>query len=178
MGLRLQLVFMIIISLFSCKEKHQLYNVEFKLAQFKKIQYDLYNPILNTFKFNSLSRIEHPNYYDYDSYYDYYDTLRFLFYRSESYGFLQEFEYDSTGKLSRTKIYSVLAGIIDKNENLIYIDYFYLKGNLRVIRDDLNKKLLFIEAENVIIYEGVLDKGIPFNIKSINIKDYYIRYLN
>ena len=178
--MKLKILMCIFIFLFSisCSEKQPTYEEQFELNRFKMRQYDLYNPILNTFKLDSTARKAHSDNYDFDAYYDDSDTLRYLFYRSESYGYLEEFLYEEDGRLRRVFIYSILSSWLDKGANIIFSDYYYWNGKLKIIRDDLNETFLIINEDTVTIYDGVLESRDEFKIEQKKISDYYIRFLN
>ncbi|RMG39360.1 MAG: hypothetical protein D6732_04275, partial [Methanobacteriota archaeon] len=138
--------------------------------------FDLYNPILNKFKLDSLSRKSYPEHYDFDVYYEA-DTLRYMFFRTESYGYLHKFFYQD-GKLFKVKIYPILAGKVDEGAKIITNWYFYYNNELVAVRDDLNKELYFVNGDMVTIYDGILDPGNGLKIFKKKVSDFYIRLLN
>ncbi len=162
----------IIIGFSQSHKKETTYKEQFNLERFKMKQFDLYNPILNTYKIDPIKRNESPFYYQFDSYFDNNNIVRYSFYRSGSYGYLQEFIYNK-GRLSKVKIYPVLVDLIDDTAGEYTNLYYYINGELKVFKDELNGKLVIIDQNSYYVYDGILSGNDPFSIKKINIDEYY-----
>lgn len=161
-----------------CSDKKITFEEQFDLNRFKLQQFDFYNPILNTFKLDPIERKKHPDYYYFDAYFDDDDRVRYSFYRSGSYGYLQEFIYTNDGRVSKVRIYPILVNSIDKNAEILTNEYYYINGNLKAFRDELNRELILINEDSVFLYKGILSSPNPFCIKKINPNEYFIHLLH
>jgi hypothetical protein len=163
----------------SCGEEQPTYEEQFELRRFRVEHYDLHNPILNTFALDSLARTKHPDYYVYDAYFDEHDTLRYAFFRCDSYGFLFEFHYSVEGKVQWARIYPILTSWVDEGAEINYLSYFYKDGSLVVIKDTLNDELIFVDSMTATVYKGLLESGgtDSLDVRQIPIEDYYVTEL-
>ncbi len=163
----------------SCSAKEPSYQEQFNLTSYRIEHFDEYNPILHTFKIDPVKRKEHPKYYDFDVYIDNNDIVQFSFYRSGSYGYLQQFIYDTRGKIVKAVIYPILADSLDKNAEIYTNQYYYIEDKLEVFADMLNGKLVLIDGNNALVYEGILSTAAdPFSIKKRPIKNYFMPLLH
>lgn len=169
------IVIYIIFFTFSCEENYS-YQVVFKLQNYTERHYDLYNPILNTFKMDSLHREDHPNYYYFDVYYNE-DTLKFFFYRSESYGYLHQIFYNDVGLIDKIKIFPVLGNNIDKNAPIMISKYFYENKKLRIIKNMLSNELIIIDNSDASIYKGIIDTSERFYSFRVKCDEYFKKHL-
>lgn len=168
------MVIVIFAFLLSCTKNEPTYIEQFNLKRFKMKQFDLYNPILNTFKIDPIKRSESPNYYYFDSYFDDNNIIRYSFYRSESYGYLQEFIYNNEGRLLKVKIYPILVDSIHSSAGIYTNQYYYINGDLKAFKDELNGRLVLIDHNLLYIYDGVLSSGnVRFSIKKVKTNDYF-----
>jgi len=171
--------FIIVIGLSSsCGKKSPTYQEQFDLQRFKKRNFDLYNPFLNKFKIDTDEHIKNLDYYSFDAYFDENSIVRYFFYRAESYGYLHEVIYNNEGKLSRVIIYPILVDSIDKGADIMVNNYFYINGELKVFKDELNGNIFVINGDDVFLYKGILapyDKD--FCIEKINPDEYYKKLL-
>jgi hypothetical protein len=171
--------FIIVIGLSSsCGKKSPTYQEQFDLQRFKKRNFDLYNPFLNNFKIDTDERIKNPDYYSFDAYFDENRIVRYFFYRADSYGYLHEIIYNKEGKLSKVIIYPILVDSIDKGADIMVNNYFYINGELKAFKDELNGNIFVINGDYVFIYKGILapyDKD--FCIEKINPDLYYKKLL-
>ncbi|MGD2093219.1 MAG: hypothetical protein PVH61_44070 [Candidatus Aminicenantes bacterium] len=172
-------LFFIIIGLSSsCGKKVSTYQEQFNLKRFKKLNFDLYNPFLNKFKIDTNERIKNPDFFNFDAYFDENSIVRYFFYRTDSYGYLNEVIYNREGELSRIKIYPILVDSIDKGADIMFNSYYYINGELKALKDELNGNIFVINGDYVFIYKGILapyDKD--FCIEKINPDEYYKKLL-
>lgn len=174
-------IIIIIGSILSCsyREKEIPYEEQFNLKRFKLKQFDLYNPILHEFKLDPIKRSKHPDYFDYDVYYDENDVIRYSYFRSDSYGYLQEFTYNDNMNLDIVKIYPISTAWIDRNAKVFKNKYYYFDGELKLIKDDLNNELILFINDNVFLYEGITEfRDSQFNIKKIDPQKYFILFFH
>lgn len=162
----------------SCGKKGPTYEEQFNLKRFELRQFDLYNPFLNNFKIAPNERLKYPDYYSFDAYFDDNDIVRYSFYRTESYGYLQEFIYNNEGKLSQVKIYSILVDSIDKGADIIMNNYYYMNGELKAFKDELNGDIFIINGDSVFMYKGIISPSESFSVKRINPNEYFKKLLH
>lgn len=168
-------IFFIILFIISCEEIKP-YQAVFNLYNYTEKNFDLYNPILNTFTIDSLQRKEHPNYYYFDAYYSG-DTLKFFFYRSESYGYLHQIFYNDIGLIEKIKIFPVLGNNLDGNANIIISKFFYENNKLQIIKDILSDELIFIDNSDAIIYKGIIDTSEKYQSYKVKFDEYFKKNL-
>jgi hypothetical protein len=175
---RLVLTIGVLLSVLSCA-REPTYEETFALSRFRLEHFDTYNPILNQFRMDPMARAEHPEYYDYDAYFDNTGELRYAFFRSESYGFLQDFSYDDQGRLSRVEIYPILGDRIDRSTEVDERKYFYRGNVLLLVRDTLNDELLFLDGDSATVYIGVLARGkSEFRVERVSVGEFYVALLH
>lgn len=159
----------------SCDKKGPTYEEQFDLKRFKLRQFDLYYPILNTFKLSPKQRKEHPKYYSFDAYFDDNDIVKYSFLRAESFGFLFELKYNDSGQILTAVIYPILVNSVRDNAGICINQYYYKNEKLAAYRDELNGNLILIDRDSAFIYEGILSDGInSFSKKKINPNEYVI----
>ena len=174
--MRVCITLFFLLFLLGCSEEKIEYEVQFELSRFEMKQFEFYNPIENLLKLDSISRAKYSDYY-YDAYYDKNGTLRYLYYKCSSYGYLQELYYTESLQLSNVIIYPILADCVDEGASLIYNRYFYVNGKLVALRDNFDDTFLIVDEDSVTVYEGILNISTDFKIRKLAISDYYISYL-
>ena len=100
-----------------------------------------------------------------------------MFYRSDSYGYLQEFTYKKN-LLSLVKIYPILAGSIDYKEEIIRNKYYYMDDKLKVYNDYINDRVHIVDRDSVLVISGILNSSRKFLLRKEKIDEYYFIYLN
>ena len=168
------LVFNCYLVLTSCSENGVSMEDYFGLQKYNVRHYDLYNPVLNSFKIDSTARQKHPNYFLFDCYYDASDTLRYYFARSESYGYLHQMNYDTTGRAKSVKIYPILAGFLDDTEEILTTIYYYDEdGNLICVRDEFHDRIILVSGDSLTIYEGIVSGRNSLTISYATTPEFY-----
>ena len=170
----MSLLFIVLYLSASCKKI--TYKERFKLNNLELKHYDLYNPILNTFKLNPIER-KQDDAYDFDVYLEN-NTIKYSFSWSGSYGYLQEYIYDARGTLSIVNNYPVLGEEVQEREPIYINDYIYSNGKLRAIKDELNSEIIIINDDATYVYRGILRSAEPFEIEKINSSEYFIKHLS
>ena len=175
----LSVTFLLLLGIsYPCSPKELSYQEQFHLMQYRIEHFDLYNPLLHTFKLDPVIRKAHPQQYDFDVYVDEKNVARYSFFRSESYGYLQEFVYNTSGDIVKTVLYPILVDSLDQNAEICTNHYYYLEGELKVFTDMLNGKFILIDGDDALVYEGILSTADPFNIKKRMVNDYFIPLLH
>jgi hypothetical protein len=175
----LVLTIALMLSLPSCEMTGPTYDEQFGLSRFRVEHFDTYNPILNRFRLDPAERAEHPQYYDYDAYFDDAGELRYAFFRSGSYGYLQDFHYDDQGRLSRVEIYPILGDRVDRPMEVESRKYCYRGDELLLVRDTLNDEIFFLDGDSATVYIGVLGTGISeFHVERISVSEFFVDLLH
>jgi len=168
----------VLLSVLSCA-RAPTYDEAFGLSRFRVEHFDTYNPILNQHRLDPTARTEHPRYYDYDAYFDDAGVLRYAFFRSGSYGYLQDFSYNEQGRPSRVEIYPILGPRVDRSAEVHSRKYFYRGNELLLVRDTLNDELLFLEGDSATVYIGALANGkSEFRVERVSVAEFYVALLH
>ena len=146
-------LFLLLIS--ACQNDPQTWEAHFGIQDYEMKEYDLYNLVSNSFRLDPQTRTKYADHSAYKAYYEA-DSLRYLFYTTESYGYVGKFVYCQDGRLDKTILYPVLGASIHDGAKPLIINYFYEEDSLIAIRDDLNDKLFFVQDDTVIVYQGIL----------------------
>jgi hypothetical protein len=172
------IILVLILGLSCSSGKKEPFEKKFNLKRFKLRHFDLYNPLLHTFKVDPVARKEHPAYYRFDVYFDENDIVRYSFYRADSYGYLQKFIYNDAGNVKWVKNFPILVDSIDEGAKISFNGYYYIDGKLKVFSDEMNDELIIIKGDSCMRYLGVINGTPPFQIEKINPKDFFVHALH
>ena len=174
--MRTEYIFLIyLFTLFSCSNQSKYYKDVFNLSSYQEINYDLYNPILNELKVENENNKPDSS-FSFTGYFKN-NKLQFLLYRSESYGYLFKLNYNNDNKLRTTDIYPLLNYELTNDNSISRILYYYKDNELRIIKNELEDKIIFLENNELNIYEGLLNTS-DFNYENRTIEDYFIKFLS
>ena len=165
----------ILIFCYSCSDEQVFFKDYFDLYDYREVNFDLYNPVLNRYKDNKYELKEDTNYF-YTGYFKK-DTLLFIHCRYESYSYLGKFNYNTNGYLQKISMYPLLNLNYTHGKEISNINYFYQDNELKIIKDEFDDKIIFIDSDSLIVYKGLLNT-LEYTIQELHKNDYYVKFLN
>ena len=165
----------IIIFFYSCSDEQIYYKDYFDLYNYNEVEFDLYNPVLNRYQNNKCKLKEDTNYF-YKGYFKK-GTLLFILCMYESYSYLGKFNYNTKGHLLNISMYPLLNLNYTPGKKILKINYFYKDNELKIIKDEFEDKLIFINGDTLSIYNGLLNT-LDYTMQKKLKNEYYIQLLN
>lgn len=160
---------------FSCSDKEFYYENYFNLHNYFKISFDLYNPVLNRYKMTRDEMKKDTNYF-YTGYFKN-DTLLYIRCKYDSYSYLGKLKYNGIGLLQYIEMYPLLNSNYNPVEETSKITYYYQNDSLKIIKDEFEDKLIFVNPDTLIIYNGLLNTSDYIVQKRLK-NNFYIQLLN
>ncbi|PID57948.1 MAG: hypothetical protein CR986_08510 [Ignavibacteriae bacterium] len=166
--------FAIILVSFSCLDENLYYKDYFNLHSYDQIQFDQYNPVLNKIKIDGTETKKDTNYF-YTGYFSN-DTLLYILCKYDSYNYLGKLKYNENGDLQNISMYPLLVLDYDKNAEIEMITYYYKNGDLKIIKNEFEDKMIFVDSDSIVIYNDLINTS-EYTVQKRSKDEYYIKLL-